>query len=446
MNSKSQSGFAGLLLSGLVAVGFAISAYNGMSKASLLAYQSPDLIDVESASQLNQSGLRYAKQLLGDPVRLDALIQRYRDNASVVLACPSGNGSAIALNPTTVVESLAVPASHQEILISAAFRPYDCSKQVSINNYRVAIQVSGGVNCNAPSQTGNSGCISRSLFVSAEKAPGATSCVWALADSDNTLLFNSGNTINGPNCEFHGHGTTTSSVIWNSGNVVELARLLSKGGILSNAPRMSWMEDYAGSAVQADPFAQGLPQPVGLGCTYNNFVANGAVVLNPGVYCGSTSLNANGAAVQMSPGLYVIRNGDFNVNQGDVDAKSGVTIFLESSHRVALNGSSSLKIKAPETGTYAGLALYEKYGLPAGNTYPIDANRGIELEGLVYLPSRRLILNSGSSVQSNALNLVAYSVNFSGTNWNLSPYAGQVAGAVGGSSGDGVQTQAVVGR
>lgn len=446
MSPKHQSGFAGLLLSGLVAVGFAMNAYNSMSKASLMAYHQPDLIHIETASQLNQSGLRHAKQLLSDPSRLDALIQQYRGNTSVVLACPSGGSSQVVLNPTTVVESLAVPVSNQEVLIRAAFMPYECSKEVSVNNYRAAIQITGGVNCNASGSDANTGCIARSLALSAEKAPGATGCVWALSPSGNTLLFNSGNTINGATCEFYGHGITTSSVIWNTGNVLQLARLLTKGGILNNAPKTPWMEEYAGTAVQADPFAAGLPQPVNQSCTYNNYVANGAVVLNPGVYCGYTSLNANGASVQMNPGLYVIRNGDFNVNQGDVNAKSGVTIFLETNHRMALNGNSSLKIKAPSAGTYAGLALYEKYGLPAGTTYPIDAIGGIELEGLVYLPSRNIILNSGSSVQSNALKLVGYSINFSGTNWNLSPYSGQVAGAGGGGSGEGAQTQAVVGR
>jgi Flp pilus assembly protein TadG len=256
--------------------------------------------------------------------------------------------------------------------------------------------------------------------------PAAQGCVWALGTGTNPngFLFNSGNTISAPLCQLHGHGTGSASVMWNHGNTVTFDKLLTKGGITANGPWQSWFQANAGAAVANDPHSSGLPQPSSsIPCTYTNFTANGAVTLNPGVYCGNTNLNANGAVVRMNPGLYVIRNADFNVNGGQVNATGGVTIYHEGDHRFALNGGSSLNIEAPTSGTYAGLAIYEKYGLSNNDKYyPIDANGGIRIQGIIYLPTRHLTFNSGSSLQSNSVKIIGKTVNFSGTNWTMTPY------------------------
>lgn len=456
MRKNLQSGFAGLLLSGLLAFGFGLSAYNDMTKSNTVAYHAPSLVHVEAAKQLNQSGLRHSKQLIADSSRLDALIEQYRSNRSVVIGCGPNNRPPEQLEPTTAIRTLGTPASNQEIVILGVFAPHDCSKSVSSNNYRLAFKITGGVNCNLSGADGNSGCVARSSALSAAQAPAAAGCVWALTTTGNAFLFNSGNTIEGGDCEFHSNSASNSSgdytghsVVWNQGNRIELGLLVTKGSVLDNAPKPDWMEDFAGVRVQGDPFERGLPQPVGRPCTYNNFLASGSVTLNPGVYCGSTNLNVNGGTVRMNAGLYVLRNGDFNVNQGVVNATSGVTIFHETNNRFALNGNSSLKIKAPQSGTYAGLALYEKYNLSGAMIYPVDANGGIQIEGLVYLPSKHLIFNSGSSVQSNSLKVVGLSVNFSGTNWMLSPFSGSISGGGGGGGGSGDEagtSEPVVGK
>ncbi len=255
----------------------------------------------------------------------------------------------------------------------------------------------------------------------------AQGCIWALnPGSVNGFLFNSGNKITAPNCQFHDHATGGASVMFNSGNGIEVNKLFTKGTITNNAganlAALNFVES-AGSLVLNDPYASGLPQPNNTLCAYNDRAFNGAVTLSPGTYCGWQNFNANGATVTLSPGLYIVRGGGWNINQGIVQATGGVTIYFEDNSRWHFNSNSQINLTAPSSGPYAGLAMYEKYGM-GNETRPIDATGGLQVTGLLYFPSKDLIFNSGSNIANVSTRIVGRTINFSGTNWKLAPYTG----------------------
>ncbi len=416
----------GLFLSVMIAVGMGLAGSSDYLKSNMTSFQQPNVVAVESARQLLQSGVLVAKQLVSDDIALEQLITQFKSNPKVVKSCDSG--TAASLNPTEVIRRIETPGSNQELIIHGVFMPGACGAPLSSKNYKLSFKIASGVNCSAAAKADNMGCVVRSTVLSASKTPSSTGCMWAMSTTQTGFRFNSNNTVIAPDCEFHSHSPLNESVTWNHNNRVELKQLNATGRIKANGPWQPWFNELAGAKVAADPFETGLPQPVGRPCDFNSFYHNGSLTMNPGVYCGATKINAFGAEVRMKPGLYVFKDSDFKLNDANLVATGGVTLFFENGDRLVMNDGSSLRLEAPASGPYAGLAIYERYGSTESH-YPFDARNGLSIQGLVYLPSKQVVFNSGSGLQSLSIALVVRSITFSSMNWEIQPYSGGVVGS-----------------
>ena len=92
-------------------------------------------------------------------------------------------------------------------------------------------------------------------------------------------------------------------------------------------------------------------------CTYTNgsFLSSGAI-LNPGTYCGDTTIKAS--KITLNPGIYIIKDGNFNVVDSSVTA-TGVTFLLTGADPTFnLAGTSQLTQTPTTSGPFAGFALY----------------------------------------------------------------------------------------
>lgn len=423
--ARKSTGYVGMFLSVVLASAMGLAGSSDYLKSNMTSFQQPNVVAVESARQLLQSGVLVAKQLIGDDTQLEQLIAQHKGNSKVVKACQSSEPPN--LKPTEVIRRIQTPDSSHELIIQGVFAPSACGAPISSKNYKLAFNIASGVNCSTSAKADNRGCVVRSTVLSASRAPSSTGCMWALSTNETGFRFNSNNTVKAPDCEFHGHSPLNDSVVWNHNNAVELKQLNTAGKILANGPWQPWFNELAGAKVAADPFETGLPQPVGKPCDFNGFSHNGPLTMTPGVYCGATKINAFGAQVQMKPGLYVFKDSDFKLNDVNLMATGGVTLFFENGNRLVANDGSSLRLVAPASGPYAGIALYERYG-SAADRYPIDARNGLSIEGLVYLPSKQVIFNSGSGLQSLSIALVVRSITFSSMNWEIQPYSGTIAG------------------
>lgn len=84
---------------------------------------------------------------------------------------------------------------------------------------------------------------------------------------------------------------------------------------------------YTSCAAESDPYAGNMPAVSQTTCTHSNLNFNGGTVnLTPGVYCGWINFNS-GTNVNLAPGLYVIKNGGWNVNGGTWTG-NGVTFYF----------------------------------------------------------------------------------------------------------------------
>jgi Flp pilus assembly protein TadG len=230
------------------------------------------------------------------------------------------------------------------------------------------------------------------------------------------LLLNSGATFNAPNCQVHVKSTGSPSATFNAGTTLSTKKIcLAGSAVTDNGGSHPNLTKSCTTAT--DPFAGTLPTPASAVCSQTSMNVNGGTVtFYPGVYCGGVNLN-NGPTVNFQPGVYVIKGGNINANGGKWTG-SGVTFYFADTSYIQFNGSVTLNLTAPTSGTYADLLMYEANGL-AKSSFSINATNGATLEGLIWLPSRNLTLNAGASVTSNKLTMVLNTLIANQVSWTL---------------------------
>lgn len=252
-----------------------------------------------------------------------------------------------------------------------------------------------------------------------------------------SLLVNSGASLNAPNCEIHVRSTASPAAIFNSGTTLNVKRICVKGSnIIKNGGVNPPVETSC--AAISDPFVNTMPTVTAGACTYNNQTYNpGTVTINPGTYCGWTNFNGSGT-LTLNPGLYVIKNGGMTFNSGWTVTGTGVTFYLvDQSATITFNGNVNFKFTPPTSGTYANILIFEPSGL-ANTNLPINGTSGSSMQGLMYLPSRDVTINSVSNVSGDKVTMVFSSLIFNALNWTFD------AGAIAMSASSGTASSRLV--
>jgi Flp pilus assembly protein TadG len=258
-----------------------------------------------------------------------------------------------------------------------------------------------------------------SVTAVASKPTGAPLCVILLdTAAPQALLLNGGANVQAPACEFHSKSTANPAAIFNSGTDITSSRICLAGTtIIDNGgthPNLA-----KGCPAANNPFAGTLPVPASASCDYNNLNFNGSTAtLSPGVYCGWVNFNAS-VNVTLQPGVYVIKGGGWNVNGGDWSG-NGVTFYFADTSKIQFNSAVAANITAPTGGTYDGIVMYEADGL-AKTQMAFDDSRDFNFKGLMYLPSRDVVFNSGSQAHSKEMGMVFNTLILNQTNWTLAP-------------------------
>lgn len=239
------------------------------------------------------------------------------------------------------------------------------------------------------------------------------------------LLVNSGANLVAPDCEVHVHSRASPAAIFNGGTSMDTARIcIASSNIIDNGgyhPRT-----MTSCPAVPDPYEGKYPPPPISGCDYSNLnIDGGSVTLKPGVYCGWVNYN-NSPTVRFEPGVYVIKDGGWNVNGGTWSG-SDVTFYFADQSKIQFNSAVAANLKAPTSGPYENVVMFEKAGL-GRSQFVFDDSRGFQLTGLIYLPSRDTTFNGGSSLASKNLALVVNTLILNQTNWALDDNISEISG------------------
>ncbi len=271
--------------------------------------------------------------------------------------------------------------------------------------------------------------------------PAAGTCI--IVEDPNApqaLLVNSGAGMNAPNCEIHVKSNRDPAMIYNAGADLRVRKLCIKSDTViwntSNRPPSELRCNP-----QNDPHRGKLPNPPNNPpCTHQNradFPAADQTFGTPGgttVWCGNNTFNH--ARIYTFQGLHIVRGGPLVVNAGATIAADGATFYFEDRDaRLLMNGNVALTLRAPTTGPYAGIAMFERQGLQPSQ-FVFNGFNGQSLRGIFYLPSRDVTMNSASSAQADRLQMVVNTLILNSTSWTIE----------GGVETGGGQTQIVLTR
>lgn len=224
----------------------------------------------------------------------------------------------------------------------------------------------------------------------------------------NSLEFNSSDgtfTLN--NCGIYDNGNLQTD----NGDSVTASSFLYYGSWSPNNCNSSCVWNIGGTNTgppahtttqQTDPLASLTPptQPAN-SSTYNNTTPNSGATLQPGYYPNGINLNSN-VSVTLAPGLYYM-NGSINVDSGATLTGTGVELYFVNGS-LQPNSGSTVQLTAPTTtsstaGTTANMLVWEAKSNGSGMT--IDTGSSSYFNGVIYLPTQTLTLNSGSGVTIN---------------------------------------------
>ncbi|MBX7496531.1 hypothetical protein K3172_11755 [Qipengyuania sp. 6B39] len=251
-----------------------------------------------------------------------------------------------------------------------------------------------------------------------------TPCVIAVAD-DGTGIEIFGSAAVGLDCPIASNSPDGVSIDAGGSSYLDSDLIMSVGGI-----------DYAADNIPADaavvPYGLPVEDPLASrdlsfnagGCTKNNYRVNPSEYAEPtgGTYCNGMTLQGT---VRFHGGVYFIKGGTLKINSGaDVGlaGTGGVTFVLTGTNAnniatIAINAGATVNLEArssAEDAKWGGILFYQD---PAGDaTHTINGGAGINLEGIIYMPTGDMTYNGDSSQSAQCLLMVVERVRFGGTN------------------------------
>jgi len=169
------------------------------------------------------------------------------------------------------------------------------------------------------------------------------------ADVSDALSFNGGARLEAMSCGIHVHSTASPAASFNAGTQINVQDICLSGmNIINNGGPIDNLR--LGCDPDDDSLAGTVPEPDDTDCDNSlpNNINGGSITLSPGVYCGG--LNFNGTVdATFEPGLYIIRNGNWNVNGGDWTG-DGVTFYFDDTSIIQFNSGVEADLTPPTSG------------------------------------------------------------------------------------------------
>lgn len=223
-------------------------------------------------------------------------------------------------------------------------------------------------------------------------------CVLGLhSSSTETIYLGAHSRLTGNDCAVFSNSTSPSGVEANGQSLLTSSTTCSAGGYRGGAENFHPMP-FVDCPHFEDPLSHRTP-PTFSGCDYTDYdVGSGRHTLNPGVYCGGISVNGN-AEVTLTPGVYVIHEGEFRVVSNAILDGVGAGFYLSGADlRFFFGPNARLNLEAPVDGEMAGLLFFSDRAQSGDVSNEIYSNFVNNMVGTVYLPEAELHVKASRPV------------------------------------------------
>jgi len=200
----------------------------------------------------------------------------------------------------------------------------------------------------------------------------------------------------------------------------------SVGGTIDNGVTTSvCSSSKTGTPVIADPYEDIDDPPDEItACDgdHTNFVHNsgGTETIDEETFCNGIDVSG-GSTLVMNSGLYIIDEGDFKISgNSNVTATNVTIVFTDSSGNncgdLQLTGASTIDMTAQTSGTYSGILFFRSSRCSdAGADHTFAGGTTAEITGAFYFPNKGLNFSGGTTVTGSCVQIVADTVNFTGS-------------------------------
>lgn len=244
-------------------------------------------------------------------------------------------------------------------------------------------------------------------------------CALSLESQPVVGINMSGNTTVDLGCGMATNSPAANAVNAGGSSRITASPISAVGGLQPSTNYVSPTQLIPYSVPQQDPY-RNLPNPSVSGGSAGNVNSNQTRTLNPGTY---SSMNLQGT-VTLNPGTYFINGGDFSVGSQARVTGNGITIVLTSQTaannpnsigQVKMNGGATLNITAPNSGTYAGILIYQdRRAANSNQSNKINGNSSSLLRGAIYFPAQEVEFTGTNSTNVDCVQLVARRLTFIG--------------------------------
>lgn len=251
--------------------------------------------------------------------------------------------------------------------------------------------------------------ISRQAIAYFERGSGT--CILSLRPTGTAVAAATNARLTTNGCSIHANSSSSNSLVTNS-----TSQIIAQGAEICTVGGVSGSNFFPTARTRCnavpDPLAR-LPEPDLSACNFTARVTIGNTrTLNPGRYCRGIRLDS-GANVTFNPGTYIIEGGSLDFGAGTTITGNGVTFILRDRNALLqVSQNSRLRLTAPTSGPYAGVAIYASRNVSDYLTHELNADTQSFVNGAIYLPRGQLYFNSRSQFSSagNCMSIIAWDV------------------------------------
>lgn len=252
---------------------------------------------------------------------------------------------------------------------------------------------------------------------------GRPACVLALAPSAPQAINVQGSTdVTLTGCDIAANSIASNAVSQGGNGGLEADCISTVGGVSIDKQENVTLNDCADpiehAAVTADPYRyRPTPDISALSCqSPNEFGKNNGTPQTGKMYCNGANVNQTVTAqvVDASQPWIVLNGGSWKFNANSTFTANGVTLYLTNGADIDINGGATFNLKAPTSGSYAGLAIF----IDRNDTsdHKINGGANFSLVGAVYGAKSDIEFtgNSAGSGPGECTQVIGYTVTFIG--------------------------------
>jgi hypothetical protein len=148
----------------------------------------------------------------------------------------------------------------------------------------------------------------------------------------------------------------------------------------------------------ADPLGYALPSPPAPTFSAVNYSGSTPLTLQPGTYVGGIKVSGQGS-VTLAPGVYYLQGGGLSVDGKGSITGTGVVVISapgRSQDTISISGQGTLKLSAPTSGAFQGIALFQDPS--SRNAVSLNGQAALTLTGVLYAPGAVVTISGNASL------------------------------------------------